>query len=107
QGGLAGPVAPDNPDRVALVGHERHAPDGVHLADRRPPLPLHHAQQRGRRGPLVRARPVHPVHHVQVVHDDHRLSHGRTSSRPTRRRRSRRPPPPRPTPPHTPTGPAG
>ena len=35
QGGLAGAVAADDADRVAAVGHEGDAADGVHLADRR------------------------------------------------------------------------
>ena len=107
QGGLAGPVTPDHPDGVALVRDERHAPDRVYLANRRPPLPFDHAQQRGRRSSPIGTGPVYPVHHVQVIDDDHRLSHGRTSSPPTRRRRSRPRPRPRPSRPRTPTGPAG
>ena len=42
QGRLARAVPADDPDRVAVVDHERDAPDRVHLADGRPALALHH-----------------------------------------------------------------
>ena len=86
---LARSVPADDPDRVAVVDHERDAPDRLHLADRGAALALEHPHQRGRRGALVAARPVHPVDDVQVVDDHGGISHGRTSFPPARRTRTR------------------
>ncbi len=124
QRGLARAVPADDADRVAAVGDERHAADGVHLADRRPRLPAEYAEQGGRRGAAVPARAVDAVDDVQAVDDDgrlggaaraaglvgehragrgacalRRLSHGRSSppsARSTRSRAAARRPPTRP-----------
>ena len=94
---LARAVPADDADGVAVVDHERDAPDRVHLANRRAALALDHPHQRGRRGALVAARAVDAVDHVQVV-DDHGglsavslgpASHGHTSFPPARRTRTR------------------
>ena len=71
---LARAVPADDAHGVAVVDHERDAPDRVHLADRRAALALDHPHQRGRRGALVAARAVHAVDHVQVIDDDGGLS---------------------------------
>ena len=109
---LARAVPADDAHRVAVVDHERDAPDRVHLADRRAALPLDHPHEHGRRGALVAARAVDAVDHVQVVDDhgrfeaaagadrkrpvDGALSHGRTSFPLPRRTRTRPPGPARP-----------
>ena len=90
QGGLARAVAPDHADGVAPVRDERDAADGVHLADGGAALAAEHPHESGRGRAPVTARTVDAVHHVQVVHDHHGFSHGRTSSPRARRRRSRR-----------------
>src|SRR5690606_29404928 len=73
QRGLAGAVAADDADGVAVVGDEGDAPDGVHLLHLRPALALEYAHEGVDRVALLgfRGRAVDAVDDVQVV-DDHR-----------------------------------
>jgi len=78
QRGLARPVPPDDAYHVAVVDHERDAADRVDFPDGDPALPPEQAHEGRGRGPLVTARAVDAVDHVQVIDHDGRVSHGDT-----------------------------
>jgi hypothetical protein len=78
QGGLTRPVPADYADHVTVIDDERDAADRVNFPDGDPALPPDQTHQGRGRGPLVTARAVDAVDHVQVVDHDGRVSHGAT-----------------------------